>query len=90
MSALLLGCLLAVSIGASPSTLIRKPAHDAATHATLPTRACNASTVDADAAYCDSTLPMEDRVADLLTRLTAEEKVRCVCLIDRGRNEVGA
>jgi len=32
--------------------------------------------VDADDAYCDSSLPMEDRVADLLARLTVEEKVR--------------
>jgi len=73
---LLLGCLLAVTsfVSASTSTL-RKPAHDAA----LPTRACDATTMDADAAYCDSTLPMDDRVADLLARLTAEEKVRCVC-----------
>ena len=80
MPVLLLGCLLAVTSFVGASTL-RKPAHDAA-HAPLPTRACDASTVDADAAYCDSTLPMDDRVADLLARLTAEEKVRCVCVLD--------
>jgi len=45
----------------------------------MSTRACDATAMDADAAYCDSTLPMDDRVADLLARLTAEEKVRCVC-----------
>lgn len=64
---LLLGCLLTVAAGAST---LRKPAH-----ATLSTRACEAATVDADDAYCDSSLPMEDRVADLLARLTVEEKI---------------
>ncbi len=68
----LLGCLLAVTAGAST---LRKPAHT-----TLPTRACEA-TVDADAAYCDSSLPMEDRVVDLLARLTVEEKVGSVGVI---------
>lgn len=77
MPALLFGCLLAVTSSVDASTLRRKPAH--AAHFRLPTRACDATTVDADAAYCDSTLPMGDRVADLLARLTAEEKVRRVC-----------
>lgn len=80
-SFLLLAALLAAAaslVGASTTTL-RKPAH------ALPTRACDeGTTADDAAAYCDSTLPMEDRIADLLSRLAAGEKVRSECLTGVG------
>lgn len=48
----------------------------------LPERACNAEAASAGLPFCDPALPLDDRIEDLIARLTVEEKVgACGCIL---------
>ena len=51
-------------------------ASTAASPPLAPERACSTEATSAGLPFCDPALPLDDRIEDLIARLTVEEKVR--------------
>lgn len=72
--------LLAATAAASTSAVAAAASPDSL----LPERACNAEAASAVLPFCDPALPLDDRIEDLIARLTVEEKVGGCILIHSG------
>ena len=87
ISLFLAGCTTSTS-PASPSATVEIAATQPIEQVVLPTATSQPPAVEENPPYQDSTLPVEERLSDLLSRMTLEEKIGQMTQVEKGSIQI--